>query len=73
MLRDVAAALELGDLGLLAPEIEWIEGLLVHHHIPQEHLLAFMRRFHAAALKHLGEEGRPVLAWLERCLAGATA
>ncbi|RME52281.1 MAG: MerR family transcriptional regulator, partial [Caldilineae bacterium] len=33
MLRDVAAALELGDLGLLAPEIEWIEGLLVHHHI----------------------------------------
>jgi DNA-binding transcriptional MerR regulator/methylmalonyl-CoA mutase cobalamin-binding subunit len=76
MSRSVMAALSLGDVSLLGPDIEWVTGLLDNFGLPErlEHYdnSADMLRDYLAAYREafsacIGEEvGWPVVEWLDR-------
>ena len=62
----VLDGLALGDLDLVAPELSWVEGLMVHAHVPTERLTAFLSTYARAVADHLGTQGKPVVEWLDR-------
>ena len=67
--RAILAALTLGRMDYLNPDIDWVEGLLVNHHqLPAEMLEEYLNAYHAAALRHLQAEGYVVQEWLARLL-----
>lgn len=69
--RSIAAALSLGDLDFLLADMEWIEGLLIHHAgLPAEYLDSYVGSYLHAAERSLGPDGAAILAWLAR-FAGA--
>ena len=58
--RAIIAALSLGDVNYLDPDIDWIEGLLVNHNeMPPEALDAYLETYYDALVKHLGKIGLP--------------
>jgi hypothetical protein len=58
--------LTLGDLDFVAPELSWVEGLMVHARVPTERLTAFLDAYARAVADHLGPPGTPVVEWLDR-------
>lgn len=64
--RSIFAALQFGDVGLMAGEVDWIRGLLHNFRISEEHLSRFMNSYSEAAHALLGPEAQPVLDWLEQ-------
>lgn len=67
--RAILAALTLGRIDYLNPDVDWIEGLLVNHHqIPAEALEGYLAAYYEASLRHLDEKGFVVLEWLSRLL-----
>ena len=63
------AALTLGNIDFLDPDIEWIEGLLVYHNqMPAEVLDSYLETYLAAAIRHLDRPGFLVIDWLSRLL-----
>jgi len=69
--RSILAALQFGNVDLMAGEMEWIQGLLHNFAISEEHLLRFLHSYREAAAALLGPEGQPVLDWLDQPLAAA--
>jgi len=63
--RSIHAALQLGDMGLMSGEMEWIQGLLHNFEIPQEFLSLFLFGYRNAAHDLLSTDGKPVLDWLD--------
>lgn len=63
--RDIIAALQLGDMTLLGSEINWTEKLLLNYNIPADLLHEYLKAYHQAAQEFLGQDGRPVVGWLE--------
>jgi len=70
--RDILAALEFGDLGLLRREISWVEGLIAHRKLPAGQLPAYLQVYRDAARRHLEEAGQPVVEWLDRIVANGS-
>lgn len=68
--RSIHAALQLGDMGLMGGEMEWIQGLLHNFEIPEEFLNRFMLAYRDAAHDLLNGDGQPVLNWLDRICEG---
>ena len=67
--RAIIAALSLGDVNYLDPDIDWIEGLLVNHNeMPPEALDAYLETYYDALVKHLGKTGYLVIEWMARLL-----
>jgi MerR family transcriptional regulator, light-induced transcriptional regulator len=67
--RAIIAALSLGNVNYLDPDIEWIEGLLVNHNeMPAEALEAYLETYYDALVKHLGKSGYLVIEWMARLL-----
>ena len=67
--RAITAALTLGNIDFLDPDIEWIEGLLVYHNqMPPEALDNYLDTYLAAATRHLERPGYLVIDWLSRLL-----
>lgn len=67
--RNIAAALTLGDINYLDPDIDWIEGLLTQHlEMPAGALDSYLETYNAAAAKHLDPAGYIVLEWFSRLL-----
>ena len=62
--QDIVAALSLGDLSFVRPEIEWAEKLITNHNIPREMLSDYLLVYYEAAQLHLDEPGGPILEWL---------
>ena len=58
--------LALGDLDLVASDLTWVEGLMVHARVPTERLAVFLVAFAHAVADHLGAQGKPVVDWLDR-------
>ena len=80
------AALTLGDMNYLHPDMEWIEGLLVNHYeMPAVVLDSYLEAYYNALMAHLDRPGYLVIEWMsqllgrelpqdiERSLAGWTA
>lgn len=67
--RAVIAALTLGRMDYLNPDLNWVEGLLVNHHqLPAEMLEDYLNVYFEASLLHLEKRGYIVLEWLARLL-----
>ncbi len=67
--RNIIAALTLGSMDYLNPDIDWIEGLLVNHHqMPPEALEGYLTTYYEASVRHLDEQGTAVIEWLSRLL-----
>jgi len=61
--ENVAAALYLGNLDLLAPELEWVKHLLRHRQVSPVRLERFLYSYAEAVDTALGEDGEPLSAW----------
>lgn len=57
----IADGLTLGDLGLVATELRWVEGLLAHARIPPQRLTSFLSAYRRALAEQLGPPGRPIV------------
>jgi len=64
--RNIRAALQLGDMNFLSPDIEWIQGLLDNYQIPRDSLSAYLCAYLRAAQIYLDERGRVIIEWLNR-------
>jgi DNA-binding transcriptional MerR regulator len=72
--RHIAAALALGNMEYLAADMEWIEGLLLHHvGLQPEQVEVYVGAYLAAARRVLDERGRPVLQWLAHLVGDQTS
>ena len=67
--HNIAAALALGNMNFLDPDIDWVEGLLVNHHeMPPEALDHYLEVYFDAVDTTLDRRGYPVIAWFARLL-----
>lgn len=66
MARDISAALNLGDMDFLGPEIAWVEKLLINYKFPASVLSQFLSAYAAAAGKFIRQENSPLLSWLDK-------
>jgi methanogenic corrinoid protein MtbC1 len=67
--RNIIAALTLGDMDFLDPDIDWIEGLLVNHYeMPPAALDHYLGAYYDAMATHLGADGHLVIEWMARLL-----
>lgn len=70
--RNIIAALSLGSMDYLGPDMAWIEGLLVNHYQMPVHLLRdYLRVYYGAARHHLDADGAPIVEWLAQLLGVA--
>ncbi|MBX7236559.1 MAG: MerR family transcriptional regulator [Caldilineales bacterium] len=67
--QNIHAALRLGNLDFLGPEMTWIRSLLYERQIPDEALNAYIRAYADAAKATLDARGAPIIAWLDATLA----
>jgi methanogenic corrinoid protein MtbC1 len=63
--RDISAALNFGDMGLLSEEIAWIQSLLENYKVPKERLFEYLAHYRKAVETYMEEDGRPILQWLD--------
>ncbi len=64
--RLIASALVLGDINLLDPSIEWLNGLLENRGFSAFVVLQFYAAYLQAVERCLGDEGKVILSWLSR-------
>lgn len=64
--HNIQAALKLGDLDLLATDMEWIEGLLINHNINPDTLHHYLKAYYQAAQTHLAQRGAVIVNWLAK-------
>ncbi len=64
--NDIAAALTLGNMDYVQPEIEWIEGFGKNYNIPPAALKHYFEAYYQAASQHLDARGEPVINWLDK-------
>jgi hypothetical protein len=65
--RALSAALALGDLDYLGPDLVWLDELLANHKQRSFGLFdCYLPAYTAAARLHLGAPAQPVLDWLDR-------
>ena len=67
--RNIAAALALGNMNFLDPDIDWVEGLLVNHYeMPPEALDRYLEAYADAVSATLDQRGFLVMDWFARLL-----
>jgi DNA-binding transcriptional MerR regulator/methylmalonyl-CoA mutase cobalamin-binding subunit len=66
--RNIDAALALGDMSYLGPDIEWVAGLLGNRSLPVEGLRHYLVAYYEAAMQHLDDRGETVLTWLAQVM-----
>ena len=63
--RNIRAALLLGDMDFLSPDLEWIENLLVNHfQMPADMLNRYLEIYYEAARDNLDARGDIIVMWL---------
>lgn len=61
---DMIAALSLGELALVEPNLQWVKKLIGGHDIPEEVLLTYLAAYLEAAQNYLIDSGAPIIDWL---------
>lgn len=69
MAQNIHAALKLGNMSFLSPEMSWIQSLLYERQFPTETLKAYLRAYSDAARELLDARGAPILDWLTTAIA----
>jgi methanogenic corrinoid protein MtbC1 len=67
----VTAALELGDLDFILPDLEWVKKLLSDRQIPAERLTEFMSAYQQVIESELGEGGSKITEWIASYLSSS--
>ena len=67
----IRAALTLGGMDWLDPEIAWLEGMLSHHRLSPSSLYTYLEAYGRAVQKHLDQRGEPIKAWFRRFVGTA--
>jgi DNA-binding transcriptional MerR regulator len=67
--RDLTAALALGDMDFLRADLDWLKGMLSNYLVPDNLLSQYLTAFYRAAETHLDERGAPLVTYLAQ-LAG---
>jgi MerR family transcriptional regulator, light-induced transcriptional regulator len=62
--RDITAALTLGDMAFLQPELVWVETLIINYDESADMLRQYIRAYYEAAQIHLDERGSLIIDWL---------
>jgi len=62
---NIAAALQLGDMGHVSDEMDWIKFLLHAYERPDDELMDFMDAYARAVNKHINGSGKPIFEWLK--------
>jgi MerR family transcriptional regulator, light-induced transcriptional regulator len=62
--KNIIAALKLGNIEFLKPEIDWIAGLIKNHGLAPSTLSEYMRSYAAAVTKYMPEFGQIVVEFL---------
>ncbi len=71
---NILAALKLGDLDFIGPNLQWLEGMMINHNMPPTVLCSFLKTYHSAAVQHLdAPAGEPVVRWLAKVAAACEA
>ena len=67
--RSLIAALTLGDMNYLHPDMAWIEGLLINHYeMPPIVLDSYLEAYYNALVTHLDQPGRLLIEWMAQLL-----
>ena len=71
--RGLIAALTLGDMNYLHPDMAWIEGLLLNHYeMPPIALDSYLEAYYNALATHLDPPGRLLIDWMAQLLGKET-
>jgi hypothetical protein len=62
---NIAAALQLGDMGYVTDEMAWLKTLLQSHQRPSQELVHFMDSYSRAVDQHINGQGEPIKVWLK--------
>jgi DNA-binding transcriptional MerR regulator len=62
------AALGLGDINFLEADLNWLHGLLVTHHLPDQVLHVYLEAYRQAVQKHLDRRAHLIVAWFDQAL-----
>ena len=65
LMRNILAALALGDMNFMQSEIEWVKTLIANHNLPDHLLPAYLNIFAEAVAAQLPTSGRLVVSWLK--------
>ncbi|HET6595433.1 MAG TPA: B12-binding domain-containing protein [Anaerolineales bacterium] len=63
--ENITAALQLGDIGYVSGEVEWLKALLQFHGAESGQLIHFMQAYSEAVKKHLNSSGKLIYEWLD--------
>ncbi|HSL28617.1 MAG TPA: B12-binding domain-containing protein [Anaerolineales bacterium] len=63
--ENILAALQLGDLGHVSAEIDWLQGLLHSHGSSDDQLAYFMQAYSKAVDQSINGQGKPIFEWIE--------
>lgn len=64
--QDLIAALKLGDLNFLEPNINWIQGLLGFRNYPPNLFFTYLSSFSRACADQLGSQAEPIVQWFSK-------
>lgn len=65
----LSAALELGDMGFLEADLEWVKGLLTGRQIPGESLISYLAEYSHAIRKVMGGKSALITDWIDTYIA----
>lgn len=71
--RDILAALKLGDMNFINPEIELSRKLIANYNISSEWQSNYMNAYFHAAWKNLDRENSPIVTWLDQARSALSA
>lgn len=64
--RDILAALQLGDMNFIDPEMKLSQKLISNYGISQDWQTSYFDAYFRAVEKNLNEVGKPIIEWLDR-------
>jgi methanogenic corrinoid protein MtbC1 len=64
--NNIAAALQLGNVGLVDTELDWVRNLLKSQHIPDSALGDYMKTYADAVTLNINGSGKPIVEWLKK-------
>jgi len=69
--RDIIAALSLGNIQFLSPDLVWLRGLLINHYqMPEGQIYTYLAAYLQAVRAQLNGRGAVLYGWLEEVLQG---
>jgi MerR family transcriptional regulator, light-induced transcriptional regulator len=68
MAEDIAAAITLGNIDFLDPELDWIQGLLNNAALSEDLLAVYLQSYQQAADQVFDSRGQEILTWMQEAI-----